>query len=795
MTSPFYRHGLDQRSSRVGNQFTMKRLASLLLLSVCSPILARDPISVAEAIETRRVMLNPQAVDRNNPQGAVSISPDGNRYVLRLLRGDVQRNGVWMEIYSGTTSSAAAKIEKVTELFTAGLGRGAFEFLGPDLNTSETFNPIRWIDNDRIAMLWSDEQEIPQAVSINVSERRVQWLTNHPTPVGSFDVSDSGVVLYNADTKDALRRNEDLLSRGFAIPEGADAYSLFRQDPFGGSAIDRRMNTEWFIADASTRKRHPIRIDVAGRSVDSTMMHRVTLSEDGTHAIVNSAPMELPDNWSYYEQRDMKDWIVEARRDPLAMMSRLVQQLYVVDVERRTSHPLWNAPSFGVITRTEWSSDGRHVVIAPAFLPVEGAGAEGLSGTAAAVVEVASGKVSLLPIALNAFEELASLRWVDAHRVELSRLVNGTVELYEFVREGDKWKRREARVRSGDRIRFEIKESLESPPVVVAASASGGSHTLLDPNPGLRDQFAWTKVKRVEGVLTDGTHWDGTLFYPLNHRSGRRYPLVIQSVYGPIASGFSLYGHGSLGPSEIAPYPGRLLANRDMFVLHQTVDVGERFGTPEEGQVRSAAFEAAIAQLTSTELIDPARVGLLGFSRNGYYVEYALTHSTFRYTAAIAADNFDPSYFPMTLNVDVINGAQMNGAMPFGGGLAMWLKHAPGFNADKVRTPLRKIEQSFGLFGALLKWEMFSRLRYLQRPVELYVMPDYDRGAHNTQNPRQVLAVQQGSIDWFEFWLNDVEDAAPEKASQYAAWRRLRLLSENQSKEALSPSRRSETSP
>jgi hypothetical protein len=49
-----------------------------------------------------------------------------------------------------------------------------------------------------------------------------------------------------------------------------------------------------------------------------------------------------------------------------------------------------------------------------------------------------------------------------------------------------------------------------------------------------------------------------------------------------------------------------------------------------------------------------------------------------------------------------------------------------------------------------------------------------EHGAHNTQNPRQIMAVQQRAVDWFEFWLHGREDQNPQKAGQYARWRELR---------------------
>ena len=120
----------------------------------------------------------------------------------------------------------------------------------------------------------------------------------------------------------------------------------------------------------------------------------------------------------------------------------------------------------------------------------------------------------------------------------------------------------------------------------------------------------------------------------------------------------------------------------------------------------------------------------------------------------------------------------MNGAPAFGSGLQSWLERAPGFNAEHIQTPLRMMGQSLGGTSYIIsEWEIYSRLRHLHKPVEIAVMPDINRHpSHNTQNPRQIMAIQQSSLDWFSFWLMGREDASPQKREQYARWNRLRNL-------------------
>jgi dipeptidyl aminopeptidase/acylaminoacyl peptidase len=301
-------------------------------------------------------------------------------------------------------------------------------------------------------------------------------------------------------------------------------------------------------------------------------------------------------------------------------------------------------------------------------------------------------------------------------------------------------------------------------------------------NPGFLERFKLGRMERRSGDLGNGKQWLGQLIYPADYVPGRRYPLVIQSTYGRTfdQEEFSLDGSWGasgmgLGPSDFAAYPGQLLATRNIAVLQlQVLHAGQGV---DEAPDHQHAFEAVADELSSSGLVDRDKVALDGFSRNGYYVEYTLSHSTYPFAAAIAADNYDPSYFQSALSNWGSDDALLNGAPAFGDGLAQWLERAPGFNADHIHTPLRMIGQSAGMPLIMAKWEIYSRLRALHRPVEFYMMPNADQyPSHTPQNPRQIMAIQEGAIDWFSFWLTGREDPAPEKQSQYARWHALRHL-------------------
>jgi len=121
----------------------------------------------------------------------------------------------------------------------------------------------------------------------------------------------------------------------------------------------------------------------------------------------------------------------------------------------------------------------------------------------------------------------------------------------------------------------------------------------------------------------------------------------------------------------------------------------------------------------------------------------------------------------------------MFGAAPFGEGLQQWVKRSPGFNLDRINTPLLVVGE--GPVSLLLMWAPYAGLRYLQKPVELIMLNTHE---HLLTNPAVPMASQGGSVDWFRFWLKDYEDPDPKKEEQYERWRRLKKMQAENDKNA-----------
>ena len=225
-------------------------------------------------------------------------------------------------------------------------------------------------------------------------------------------------------------------------------------------------------------------------------------------------------------------------------------------------------------------------------------------------------------------------------------------------------------------------------------------------------------------------------------------------------------------------FAARALAAAGIVVLQVAEDCP--FVTQEEGSCAVSAYESAVSELVSMGLIDPERIGIIGFSRSCYYVMDTLTTSSLHVKAASITSGLMFDYWQYSFSPDRGEGDAIVGTAPFGEGLQQWLRRSPGFNLDKIKAPLMVVGQ--GPDVLLTMWAAYSGLHQLHKPVEL-VMLNSDE--HVLTNPAVRMASQGGSVDWFRFWLQGYEDPDAAKAEKYRRWRELRQLQAESEKNSI----------
>ncbi|WP_263415252.1 alpha/beta hydrolase family protein [Terriglobus albidus] len=300
------------------------------------------------------------------------------------------------------------------------------------------------------------------------------------------------------------------------------------------------------------------------------------------------------------------------------------------------------------------------------------------------------------------------------------------------------------------------------------------------------DHLTLAPTREVSWTTAQGFEAKGLLFFPPNYDPSRRYPLVIHTYAA--TPGFFCDSGASHYPA-FAPQP---IANAGMLYLIR-IHSGSRKTDAEQshyppgfpGNLGEAAFQTdiwdkAVEALTARGLVDPAKVGIIGFSRSGWYTEFALTHGRTRYAAATVVDNVEYSMgeYWLSHTPQLQRGWDaMYGGSPYSEAANNWRGHSISFNLPKIHTPLLMEVMGYGTrytdgsappLSLALKWEVFSGLSRLHKPTELYYYP---LEMHQPDHPLARLGSLERNLAWYLFWLKGEERTDPTDPDRYSRWR------------------------
>ena len=413
------------------------------------------------------------------------------------------------------------------------------------------------------------------------------------------------------------------------------------------------------------------------------------------------------------------------------------------------------------------------------------------------VVDPGTGRIEVVASHL-AFAWEGALYWASSGEVYLRSTALNRVE--KIARQGETWREVSAIqlpfkgdlkfATDGKDIVGAFSDSETPPELFSYQPESQESPRLVSLNPQFRD-LTLAPTKEIHWATSTGYDATGLLLLPPDYVEGRRYPLVIQTK--PFTRGFTCgFGHF---PS-FAPQP---IANAGIMYLGVIATEGsnqkeEEFypkgypGTGGSGSIAEAAFhmdlwDSGVKALEELGLVDKKRIGIIGFSRTGWYTEFALAHSTINFRAATVADNVQYSMGEYWLHHDTETIDEYNnlyGGPPYGASAKNWLDYSVSFNLDKIHTPLLMEEMGHGEAfdnpntvptDLAAAFEVFAGLNLLGRPVELFYYPNEE---HAPDHPQARLATLQRNIDWYRFWLQGYERPTPEDKTQYARWWKLR---------------------
>lgn len=736
----------------------------------------RQPITAKECV-TARYLASGKSL--RNP---LEINRQGDRVAYLVKSPNLATNRNDIELYIASLDSKGETPAKL-------------------LASSSYISDIYWLEDGRSVTVLIESGGKRSIEKINTDTGKRESLAIASNDILEYSLNQAGdTVVYTTDAGEQTFNTTipaEEIARGFRIPFQDSAVSAFprqRRRVFSKSA----RNGVW-QRPKELILRSPFTGKVLFPQVDELGL-RLSLSPNGRELLLRYLDLadNLPREWK-------EDPYVQSLAD-ISFSGLPLLVLYDLD-SGKMSLPLetpyaWNIPL--------WSPDSSSFLIT-AQSPIGSAWEkEDLAnhrlkegGTHLFLVNIETKHVEqLMPHSPSNYEQ--ALTWTAEDSV-LLRTGNGVVA--RLSRRDARWLQTEsfrlplekpfslsALASDGRKIIGCFETPTASPELFTYQFGSPGIKALLNLNPQFK-KLSFAAMRQISWQTSSGFKIDGFLFIPPDYSEGKRYPLVIQAHQN---QGEFVCDSGESHFPSYAPQP---LATGGIMYLMRTYP--ENFQLTEEelhypkdlpglrgyGGLGEAAFamdvwDSAVADLDRKGLIDPENVGILGFSRKGWYTEYILAHAKTHFRAATVADNVEYSLGEYWLYhvPSVIHGWDaFYGGPPYGESLKNWMKYSVSFNLDKFHTPLLMEELGHGKpfseeapsLGLAMKYEVFTGLNRLHKPVEMYYYPEEE---HQPDHPQARLASIQRNIDWYRFWLQNYERPKPEDREQYVRWRRLRKM-------------------
>jgi Tol biopolymer transport system component len=663
---------------------------------------------------------------------------------------------------------------------------------------------IRWMADGKhmTALIREDGRRMIEEVDVENGNHKVLFETDGD--IAEYSLSEDGntvvfaIAMPNAGGTNGKPTHGDNAS-GYLIPfqQFADA-SWPKEELFASIRRPAGWSKSKAIIVTSPLSRRPL----PGLTYASNGPLNPVLSPDGRTLLVTymDFAQEMPDEWgkSGFMQLRNQSGVIQVFRLLVLYDMASGQTTVPIKTPWVASAPLWSpdSKSFVVVSCSPIGSDLEHEDVISHHIGHS-------SSSRLFWVQPSNGKVEQVVSKLS-YPWEPPLCWNK--RGDLFVRTSGMNVITQFVHDRDQWKERASFeiplhigievATDGENVIGEYDDTMTPPELFLYRSGQKDVQIFAKLNPSF-DNLSLAQPKEIHWKTVTGFNATGLLLVPPGYVKGMKYPLVIQTKpFGnyfacsngifpsfapqPIANAGILYlGTGQMKDETLAP------TQQEEEYFPKGYPGYQGFDGIAEAAFNMDLWDSAIKSLDSQGMIDTNRIGIVGFSRTGWYTEFILAHSQTHYAAATVADNVQYSLGEYWLLHDqgTIKSYDLTyGGPPYGATFENWLKYSVSFNLDKIHTPLLMEEMGNGAqysdinappIGLAASFEVFTGLNRLNRPVELYYYPNE---SHTPDHPQARLATLQRNLDWYRFWLQGYERPNPEDPGQYKRWEHLREL-------------------
>jgi dipeptidyl aminopeptidase/acylaminoacyl peptidase len=273
---------------------------------------------------------------------------------------------------------------------------------------------------------------------------------------------------------------------------------------------------------------------------------------------------------------------------------------------------------------------------------------------------------------------------------------------------------------------------------------------LTDPNPQVKN-FALGQQEEITWKSKDGTTVGGVLVKPVGYRAGQRYPLIVAIHGGPASADINSFNGG---------YGSQVYAGAGYVVLRPNYRGSTNYGLKHRTDIVGNYFQAGyedimsgVDHLIAQGIVDPDRMGALGWSAGGHWSNWILTH-TDRFKA-ISTGAGTSNWISMYAQSDVQRNRQfyLGNKLPYDDFDAYW-NQSPLKYIKNAKTPtMIHVVEGDPRVPSPQSIELHMALKQLGVPTELYMYPG---NTHGIPDPRNQLVKAVSEMAWMDYYVRGI---------------------------------------
>ena len=270
---------------------------------------------------------------------------------------------------------------------------------------------------------------------------------------------------------------------------------------------------------------------------------------------------------------------------------------------------------------------------------------------------------------------------------------------------------------------------------------------LTDVNPQVRG-WALGEEEEITWTSTDGNEVAGVLVKPVGYQEGQRYPLIVAIHGGPAAADVLRFNGG---------YGAQVYAGAGYMVLKPNYrgssNYGEEHRTAIVGNYFPQGYDdimTGVDHLIDAGMVDPDRMGALGWSAGGHWSNWILTH-TDRFKA-ISSGAGTMNWISMYAQSDVQRNRQyyLGDGMMYEDFEPYWDQSPLKYIANASTPTMIHVVEGDPRVPSPQSVELHMALKKLGVPTELYMYPGR---SHGIPDPRNRLVKAVSEMAWMDYYV------------------------------------------